>query len=122
MTLVALALAGSLGAVLRFVLDSIARARIRSDFPFGTIAINVSGSLLLGLIVGVVMFHGAPSDLQRIAGTGFCGGYTTFSTASFETVRLFQVGNPRAALANALGTITLCLLSAGVGLALASLG
>jgi CrcB protein len=122
MTVVALALAGSLGAVLRFALDSVARARTNSDFPFGTIAINVSGSLLLGLIAGVVLFHGAPNALQRIAGTGFCGGYTTFSTASFETVRLFQVGKTRAALTNALGTITLCLLSAAVGLALASLG
>jgi CrcB protein len=118
---VALGLAGSLGAVARFVLDSIVRTRLDYDFPFGTLLINVSGSALLGLLAGLVLFHGAPSDLERIAGTGFCGGYTTFSTASFETVRLAQRGDVRAAVASFAGTLIACLAAAGALIAVSSL-
>lgn len=83
-------LAGSAGAVARFVLDGMIRSRRTSEFPWATIIVNVTGSLLLEFIAGLVLFHGAPGSVQTIVGVGFCGGYTTFSTASFETVRLIQ--------------------------------
>jgi CrcB protein len=68
-----------------------------------------------------VIVHAAPPELQAIAGTGFLGGYTTFSTASFETVRLIQAGRTGLALLNGIGTAAAALGAAAAGLALASL-
>lgn len=115
------ALAGSLGAVARFVVDGAIRSRRASEFPWATVAINVTGSLLLGFLAGVVIFHGDAPQVQTIAGTGFCGGYTTFSTASFETVRLIQRRRYAASAANALGTLLLTIAAGAAGLALAGL-
>jgi CrcB protein len=118
--LVGVGFAGSLGAVARFVIDGAIRARVDTRVPVGTVAINLSGSLLLGVLTGLVMFHAAPSTLTLLAGTGFCGGYTTFSTATFETVRLFQQGHLRAAVLNGAGTAAGALAAAAVGLGLAA--
>jgi CrcB protein len=87
---IAIAVAGGLGAAARFVLDGVVRARTnsRTTFPLGTFLINASGSLLLGLVVGLTSSQLLPETLHAIVGAGFLGGYTTFSTASFETVRL----------------------------------
>ena len=101
MILAATLVAGALGALVRFVLDSEIKARVGHPFPVGTFVINVSGSFLLGVLAGLVLFSGAPTTWQTIAGTGFCGGYTTFSTASVETVRLIQQGRHRIAALNA---------------------
>ena len=113
--------AGSLGAVARFVVDAEVRGRTGKPTPWGTVTVNVTGSLLLGFLVGLVMFHGAPNALKLIAGTGFCGGYTTFSTASFETVRLARQGRYPAALMSSLGTLALTVAAGGFGLWLADL-
>lgn len=118
MTLLALALAGGLGAVARFVVDGAARERWGTRFPYGVLAVNVSGSLLLGLVAGLVLFAGAPGELRLVVGAGFCGGYTTFSTTSVDTVRLVQQGAFAAATANALGTLVLSLLAGAAGLLL----
>lgn len=116
MTALWIALAGGLGAVTRYVLDSLIRARWPVAFPVGTLAINVSGSLILGILTGLVIAHGSPNDLRTIAGTGFCGGYTTFSAASIETLRLTQQGRWRASLGYTAASIGLTLLAAGAGL------
>lgn len=113
-------LAGGLGAGVRFVVDGAVRSRLASTVPWSTIGINVTGSLLLGVLTGLVLYQGADADLRLIAGTGFCGGYTTFSTASVETVRLVRQGRTWAALVSALGTLVLCLAAAALGLALTS--
>lgn len=110
------ALAGGIGAVARFILDDVIRTRVKTAIPFGTIVINVSGSLLLGLLAGVALNHQIPAGMQTAIGTGFLGGYTTFSTASVETVRLIQSGRTPRAVANALGTVVLALAAAGAGL------
>jgi CrcB protein len=115
-TIVWVALAGSAGAVARFVVDGAWRAHRPSTFPWPTIAINVSGSLLLGVVTGLVLFHGAPGTVRTVVGTGFCGGYTTFSTASFETVRLVQQRRYRLAVVYGVGTPMLTLAVAGMGL------
>ena len=109
--------AGAIGAVTRFVLDSSIKQRWTSSFPLATVVINVTGSLLLGVLAGLVLFHGQPSAWQTIVGTGFCGGYTTFSTASFETVRLVQLGRRGSALLNALGSLVLSVAACAAGLA-----
>jgi CrcB protein len=121
LTILLLGLAGGLGAGTRFVVDGIVRSKIRTALPVGTIAINVTGSFLLGLVAGAVMVHAAPVELQAIAGTGFLGGYTTFSTASFETVRLIQSRRTGLALLNVVGTAVAGIGAAAAGLALASL-
>jgi CrcB protein len=78
--------------------------------------INVTGSFLLGLVTGLVLAHGLPAEWRAILGTGFLGGYTTFSTASYETVRLAQQRRYRAALFNGVGMLVLALAAAGLGL------
>ncbi|HEY0561300.1 MAG: crcB [Mycobacterium sp.] len=116
MIVLVMSLAGGLGAVARFALDGLVVARAGRRFPYGTLLINISGSLLLGVLTGLTLAHGAPTALRTVAGTGFCGGYTTFSTASFETVRLLQERRWAAALANGAGTLVLTLLAAALGL------
>ncbi|HUC89382.1 MAG TPA: CrcB family protein [Patescibacteria group bacterium] len=115
------ALGGSAGAVSRFVLDGHIRARFGQNFPWATIIINVSGSFLLGVISGVLLRHHGLATISAILGAGFCGGYTTFSTASFETVRLMEEYRLTAAIFNTFGTLFLTLSSAGLGIALAHL-
>jgi CrcB protein len=114
-------LAGAAGAATRFVLDGALRGRFGGRVAVGTILINVSGSLVLGILTGLVVFHGAPPALTLVAGTGFCGGYTTFSTSCFETIRLVQGGDFRAAATTGAATFAGALLAAGAGLALASM-
>lgn len=110
--------AGAAGAVTRFVVDALIKQRWRSSFPLGTVLINVTGSLLLGALAGIVLFDGQSSTWQTIAGTGFCGGYTTFSTASFETVRLVEQGRRMLGLLNAVGSLVASVAACAVGLAL----
>ena len=115
--------AGAAGAVTRYVVNrAVLRAR-RSDrpFPAGTVVINITGSLLLGVLTGLVIYHAASTTLTLVAGTGFCGGYTTFSAASFETVQLAADRERSLAAVNVLLTLAGALLAGAAGLALASL-
>jgi CrcB protein len=110
-------LAGACGALARFVLDASVKRRWQSPFPWATVIINVTGSALLGALAGLVLFHGQPIAWQTVVGTGFCGGYTTFSTASFETVRLVQQNRRLLALLNAVGSLVLSVAACAAGLA-----
>jgi CrcB protein len=112
----AVAVAGGAGAVARLVLDGALRSRVAINFPLGTTVINVTGSFLLGLVTGLALAHGLPVEWRAILGTGFLGGYTTFSTASYETVRLAQQRRYRAAFVNGFGMLVLALAAAGLGL------
>ena len=111
-------LAGATGALTRFLLDSSIKQRWRSPFPWATVVINVTGSLLLGMLAGLVLFHGQSVVWQTVIGTGFCGGYTTFSTASFETVRLVEQNRRGLALLNAVGSLASSVVACAAGLAL----
>ncbi|HTR70457.1 MAG TPA: fluoride efflux transporter CrcB [Mycobacteriales bacterium] len=113
-----LSLAGGAGAITRYTADTWVQRVVRVAYPVGTLAINVAGSLILGVITGVVIAHGASNDLRTIAGTGFCGGFTTFSAASVETVRLAEQRRWIACLSYGAGSLILALLAAGAGLAL----
>lgn len=117
MTVLLLALAGGVGAGLRFMVDGLIRARARTALPVGTMLINITGSLLLGLLTGLVASHYTDTDVGLILGTGLLGGYTTFSTASFETVRLIQARRTGLAILNAAGTMLACVLAAAAGVA-----
>jgi len=119
---IVIALAGGLGAAARFVLDGVVRARTasRTTFPVGTFVINATGSLLLGLVVGLTSAQFLPETLHAVVGAGFLGGYTTFSTASFETVRLLQERRLGAAAVNGIAMLAVCVLLATAGLLLGS--
>ena len=119
MTLLWIAWAGSAGAIARFVLDGAIRRRRATEFPWATVLINVAGSLILGVITGLALFHDAPQQVLLIVGVGFCGGFTTFSTASFETGRLIQRKRYAAGAANMVGTALAAVAAGGIGLALA---
>lgn len=109
-------LAGGVGAVCRFVLDGAVTAKVRGELPWGTVVVNVSGSLLLGLLAGSGAGHLLADGWPVVAGVGFLGGYTTFSTASVETVRLLQQDGARAGVAHGLGMAALTTAAAGLGL------
>jgi fluoride exporter len=114
-TMLLVCLAGALGATLRFVLDGLIRARVRSTYPVATTLINFTGSLLLGLLTGLATGQLVPQQWQLIMGTGLLGGYTTFSTASFETVRLLEDRRYVAAALNGLGMLIACTAVAALG-------
>ena len=116
-----LGIAGGLGAVARFMLDGVIAAPVRGTIPLGTMTVNISGSFLLGLLTGLVLASALPSSWLFVSGTGFLGGYTTFSTASSETVRLIQAGRTGAALLSGVGTAVVALVAAGLGLSIGSL-
>lgn len=115
------ALCGGLGACLRFVLDALIRRWLPSPLPWGTILVNLSGSFALGVLTGLLAQQLLPAPWLAAIGSGLLGGYTTFSTASFETVRLLQSGRIAASLANALGTLIGAVLAAWLGFQLAGL-
>ena len=118
---VALSVACGVGAGCRFVVDGLVKDRVRTAFPLGTAIINVTGSFLLGLVTGLALAHTLPPEWRLILGTGFLGGYTTFSTASFETVRLAQQRRWGWTLVNAFGVLAGALLAASFGLWLGGL-
>ncbi|MBG6184519.1 CrcB protein [Arthrobacter sp. CAN_A214] len=110
------ALAGGVGAAARFTVDNAVRARVGGSFPLGILLINVTGSLALGVVAGLVLRGGLAPAAEVVVGTGFLGGFTTFSTASVDTVRLIGAGRYLAASGYALGTAGASLAAAAVGL------
>jgi fluoride exporter len=114
-------LAGAAGAPLRYVVDNVVSDRMQGSFPLGTLAVNVSGSLALGLLTGLVIYHGLPGRPNLILGTGLIGSYTTFSTFSFETVGLLEEGETGLAVRNVLANALAGAAVAAAGLALAAL-
>ncbi|ROS53990.1 MULTISPECIES: fluoride efflux transporter CrcB [unclassified Frigoribacterium] len=118
---VAVAVAGGVGAATRFVVDGLVKDRLGSAYPWGTTVINVSGSFALGLLTGLALQAVVTPEWKAVLGTGLLGGYTTFSTASVETVRLLAAGRRGAAIANGLGMLVACVGVASLGLWLGSL-
>lgn len=112
-------LGGALGAVARHAVY--VRVENDSDVPRATLAVNVLGSLVLGLATGLGAAGVLGADALLFVGTGACGAFTTFSTFAFETVDRKAARGTRAAAANAAGTLALALLAAAVGFQLAAL-
>jgi CrcB protein len=105
MTVLLVLLGGALGAPVRYVVDLMVQSRHDSVMPWGTFVVNAAGSLVLGATAGGVAAAGGPDWVLAMAGTGFCGALTTFSTFSFETVRLAEEGALRAAAVNVAGSV-----------------
>lgn len=118
MTLALVVLASAVGAPLRYVVDREVQRRHRRAFPFGTLGINVVGSLLLGVVVGLHERHGLASSAMTVLGVGLLGSFTTFSTFVWETLRLVEDRRAAAAMANVVVSIAVGLAAAYVGLAI----
>jgi CrcB protein len=116
-----IAVAGALGAPARYLLDGFVQDRTTGVLPWGTLVVNATGSFALGLLTGAALYHAFPSTPKTILGTGFCGAYTTFSTFSFETVRLLEDGATTEAVVNVALSLLVGLVAAAAGLALAAL-
>jgi CrcB protein len=118
---VAVAVGGALGSVARFWLANVMTALTGPRFPWGTLLINILGSFVIGLVAGVTL---APSrvamspDIRIFLMTGVCGGFTTFSAFSLQTLELFQAGETVPALGYAIGSVVLCVIATWCGWAL----
>ncbi|MEV8343137.1 fluoride efflux transporter CrcB [Streptomyces niveus] len=104
------AIGGVVGAPLRYLTDRAVQARHDSVFPWGTFTVNVVGSLILGLLTGAALSGTAGHTVQLLLGTGLCGAMTTYSTFSYETLRLAESGAKFFAAANVIASV-----AAGIG-------
>ncbi len=111
---VAVAVAGGVGAALRFVLDTVVRRATGERFPWGILIVNVTGAFALGILTPLV----ADGAWRWILGTGLLGGYTTFSAVALTTALLAEEGRSRAALAYAAASFVGSVVAAASGLAL----
>ena len=107
----AVILIGGAGSVVRFLADGLVTSAAGRDFPFGTLAVNVSGAMMLGLLTGLALGH----DQALLAGTAAVGSYTTFSTWMFETDRLAEERQFRHAAANVTVSLILGVAAAALG-------
>jgi CrcB protein len=117
MTVAMVLIGGAIGAPLRYVTDLLVQSRHDSVFPVGTFLVNVVGSLVLGATAALVSGT-APPWVFPLVGTGFCGALTTFSTFSYETVRLAEEGSLAEAAVNGLGSVLVALGACAGGFAI----
>ncbi len=115
---VAFLAAAGLGASSRYLLDGWVQDHTAGAFPWGTFVVNMSGCLLLGLLAGLGLYHDLGATTRTVLGTGGLGAYTTFSTLTFETVRLAEEGALDEAFLNAAASLLVGLAAASAGLAL----
>jgi CrcB protein len=119
MTVAMVLIGGAIGAPLRYVTDLLVQSLHDSVFPWGTFLVNVVGSLVLGVIAALVTGT-APPWVFPLVGTGFCGALTTFSTFSYETVRLAEEGSVSKAAANAIASVAVAIGLCAGGFAITS--
>lgn len=115
MTVVLVLVGGAVGAPLRYLTDLFVQSRHDSVLPWGTFAVNVTGSLVVGAIASAVTSHDVPSWMLTLVGTGLCGALTTFSTFGFETVRLVEEGSWLAAGLNVAASLIVGLGACALG-------
>ncbi len=112
---------GGVGAVLRALLIHHLGLRRLDPLPIGTFVVNASGSFVLGVLTGLSLYHGLGTHVLAVAGVGLCGGYTTWSTASWETVHLRHTGHKVEAVVYTAGSLMVCIAAAAAGIGLAGL-
>ena len=121
MTYVWVALGGAVGAAARFAVSQWTGTRWGWTFPWGTLAVNLTGSLAIGLVMTLLLARGADPTYRLVLVTGFLGGYTTFSAFSFETLALLEARRWDAAALYVGVSVGLGLLAAALGLGLGRL-
>ncbi|OUC93009.1 fluoride efflux transporter CrcB [Streptosporangium minutum] len=112
-------LGGAVGAPLRYLTDRAVQARHDTVFPWGTFTVNVTGSMILGVLAGAVLAGAVGNAAQLLLGTGLCGALTTYSTFSYETLRLAETGAVFLAVANVAASVVAGLGAVFIGLTLA---
>ena len=115
-------MAAGIGAISRYLVDGAVQRRTNNPFPLGTLTVNLSGSLLLGFLVGLSAHHGLAASTAAVLGAGFAGGYTTLSTWAWESIALAERGARMASLLNVVGSLGLGMAAGAAGLGLALLG
>ena len=120
MIVVGVMVAGACGAVLRYLVDHVVQRRARAQFPLGILAINVTGSFVIGVIAALALPEGRLDSPSRAFVTqflmiGICGGYTTFSSFSLQTLNLLRDREWLYAGGNVILSVILCLLAVGLG-------
>lgn len=120
MTLLLVAAGAAIGAPTRYLLDRAVQSRHDSIFPWGTFLINLTGSCVLGFVFGGVTTHAIPNAMAAMVGTGLCGALTTYSTFSYETLRLFEEHSRFYAVVNVVGSVVAGLGAALIGVTLAT--
>jgi CrcB protein len=119
MPLLLIGLGGFAGAIARYVVDGAVADRSGGAFPWGTLAVNVSGSFALGLLFALTAERAIlPAEIRGPVLIGFIGAYTTFSTYMLESWRLVETGEIGAALANIIGSVVLGIVAVVAGMAI----
>lgn len=116
-----IAAGGAIGTIARYWINLMFTARFGEALPWGTIFINISGSFIIGLFAALTETGGrlpVPPEIRNFMLVGLCGGYTTFSSFSLQTLALIQTGEPGRALANVLLSVTVCILAVWLGFSL----
>jgi fluoride exporter len=117
LALALIALGGAGGAISRYLVDTFVSERVGAEFPWGTFAVNMTGSFVLGVLFALAVERDVlPSDIRLPVMTGFVGAYTTFSTLMLETWRLVESGSTLAAMANVIGSVAVGLMLMAGGL------
>ncbi|HEY3746678.1 MAG TPA: fluoride efflux transporter CrcB [Gemmatimonadaceae bacterium] len=117
MILFLIALGGAAGSLVRYIVGGMVQRTSASGFPIGTLFVNVAGCLLIGIFVRFLLNMQTSAELRALLVVGFCGGFTTFSTFSFETVGLIEGGEYARAATYIVGSVVLCLLATFAGMA-----
>lgn len=115
MTALWVALGAVIGAPLRYIVDRGIQSRIGGVFPWGTLVVNIAGSFVLGMIMSAAADGRVSDELAAVGGAGFCGALTTYSTFSYETLRLYEGGARWYTAANIVVSIAAGLASAAFG-------
>jgi CrcB protein len=113
-----IALGGALGSIARYGASSLAAQWVGETFPWGTLIVNVTGSLVIGFFATLTGPDGrllVSSDARQFVMVGICGGYTTFSSFSLQTLNLVRDGDVLAAGGNVVGSVALCLAAVWLG-------
>jgi CrcB protein len=113
-----IAAGGAIGTLLRYWLNLLVTARFGEALPWGTIGINITGSFAIGLFAALTEESGplsVPPEVRLFVLVGICGGYTTFSSFSLQTLALLQAGHPGRAMINVLASVCFCLLAVWLG-------
>ncbi len=119
--LLIVAFGGAAGAVARYLVGGWCAGRWGADFPYGTLVINVSGSLVLGFVAVLTTERFSAPNIRLLVGVGFLGAYTTFSTYQYESLQMLMEGSTARALLNLFGSLALGVPAAWLGTVLARL-
>lgn len=120
MILFLIALGGAVGSALRYLIGGAIQRSSASGYPVGTMVVNVAGCFLIGVFVRYLLNMQTSAELRALLVVGFCGGFTTFSTFSFETVGLIEGGEYARAATYIVGSVVLCLVATFAGMAAVS--